>query len=516
MADVTQQLFNPLKKFWNEIPDNKRWMWMSGLVLILGVTTFVLYLSFKPQYRVLYSDLALEDSAQITEALKSENIPFKLQQEGRRILVQSQVLYQTRLRMASLELPQNRTTGWELFDQSRLGVTDFVQKINYRRGLEGELSRTILQLEPVEAVRVHLVIPEESLFRDRQKETMASVTLKVKRGQRLLSNQVEGITFLVASAVEGLAPNNVTVVDSKGVVLSERLESDPVIRLSSSQMEIQRQVEANLTDKGQSLLDMRFGAGRSALQVTAEMDFRQHEQTREIYDGENPAVRSEELTTSSSMGRDTSSTRTENTITNYELNLTRERIVAPIGQIKRISAAVMVDGKYVENGTVAEGGERTFVPLTPEEINTVENTISTALGINLERGDRINVVSIPFQEIDMIDDSMMMTTNKWENIINYAQKFTSVIAVLLLLLMVKSFLTKVQKVAVPTGSISQPQLTSGARRGETALEEGITSLEDEIANESKDSQKLKEQVVNFVNEKPDAAAKLVRSWLVES
>ncbi|MBM3327916.1 MAG: flagellar M-ring protein FliF [Calditrichaeota bacterium] len=518
MPSFIAQIVTLVRTLFRRLPAEKRTGMIVSFLLIAGATVALLIWAIRPQYKVLYSDLSLEDSGQIVEVLQKEAIPFKLEQEGRRILVPSSVVYQTRLKLAASELPREHGSGWELFDRSNLGVTDFVQKLNYRRALEGELARTILQLDPVEAVRVHLVIPEESLFRENRKEPSASVTLRMKRGNRLAQAQVTGIGYLVSSSVEGMSPENVTVLDSRGNILSERVETNPLARLSSSQLELQQKVEASLVLKGQELLDKRFGSGRSAVQVTALLNFEQRELSRESYDADNPAVRSEEINSTTSMGSDTSSSNTQSQITNYELSLTRERTVGSVGDIRRLSIAVMVDGNYTTTG---EGDEavREFSPLPPKDLDEVRNTIVAALGYDETRGDEISVVSVPFRSGELFDDAHFTSVNRWDMVFQYGQKVVMFAAVIILLLMLRNFVRRAQATAAML--TAAPQIPGGLEpamqiAGAGAIErQALPPLDSPTDEDTRQARRVQEQISTFVSEKPDVAARLVRSWLIE-
>ncbi|MFN3820913.1 MAG: flagellar basal-body MS-ring/collar protein FliF, partial [bacterium] len=428
-------MLSRVKVLWERIPSHRRIQFLFFTAAGIAITLIIILWALRPSYQTLFYDLSWSEAAEVNQILDQEGIPYRLQDEGRRILVPSSQVYKARMKLAAKGLPRQPGVGWEIFDRTNLGVTDFVQKLNFRRSLEGELARTIIQLDPVEAARVHLVIPEETIFRENRREPTASVTLRLKRGMRLTSDQIEGISYLLSSAVEGLIPENVTVLDSRGTVLSEKKKIDPLARLTSSQLELQEAVEQSLRDKGQTLLDKRFGPGRSAIQVTAQLDFTQYEKSSEIYDPDNPAIRSEETSTSSQQRGDTSSSRQETQVTNYELSLTRERVVSAIGQLKRLSIAVMVDGKYQE---IPEGKKirREFTPLTPKELGEIEQTIAAALGFNPERGDEISVVSVPFQDLEMMEEEPV-TFWRWENILPYLPRIGSLIGVVILILILR-------------------------------------------------------------------------------
>lgn len=515
MLKLLNQIVENITAFFRRFPPERRAMIILVFLIVIGASVGLLVWAFKPQYRVLYSDLSLKDSGEIVDVLTEEKIPYRIEREGQRILVPSDKVYQTRLKLASRELPKEKGTGWELFDKTSLGVTDFVQKLNFRRGLEGELARTILQLDPIEAVRVHVVMPEESLFRETRKEPMASVSLRLKGGYRLSAAQVEGITYMVSSAVEGLRVGNVTVIDSKGYVLSERRETDPIMRLTATQLDLQNKVEARLIAKGQELLDKRFGIGRSAIQVTARLDFKSQEVTQEIYDADNPAIRSEEITSTSSMGSDTSSSNSENSITNYELNLTRDRRSKPVGEIARMTIAVMVDGVYNEKIDPKTGDSmREFVPLEDKELDGIGSTIKMALGFDSGRGDEIKVVSVPFQDMGMLDKEVMVTMDRWDLLNKYGQKVVTLIAIGLLLLMVRNFFRKAEVAAAKRFGVRPAQLEPGFEEEPEALPEP-SALELRLSRVAREDAMLKEQVTAYTKEKPEMAAKLIRSWLLE-
>ncbi|HCV42271.1 MAG TPA: flagellar M-ring protein FliF, partial [Bacteroidetes bacterium] len=189
---------------------------LASIAAIVALITVV----NRPSYGMLFSNLRPEDASKIVEKLKERSVPYTLDDGGKTILVPKQQVYDLRLSLAGEGLPQSSVIGYEIFDRTNLGVSDFVQKVNYRRALEGELARTILELEEVEGARVHIVVPEKALFKDDEKAATASVVLKLRSGKPLKRETVQGIAHLVASSVEGLETNNVTIVDSRGSLLS--------------------------------------------------------------------------------------------------------------------------------------------------------------------------------------------------------------------------------------------------------------------------------------------------------
>lgn len=248
-----------------------------GGVVALSILFFVLLIvvANKTDYRPLFANLSSEDAGEIVKKLKEQKVPYQITNDGKAILVPSDKVYDLRLAMASDGLPQGGGVGFEIFDRKNFGVTEFVQKLNYQRALQGELSRTIAQLSGVEQARVHLVIPEKTIFKDNEKPATASVVLKMKANRMLSESEVQGISHLVASAIEGMDPDQVTVMDSRGKILSKSNSSDPGNKMTSAMLETQRNYEKNLEDRLQSLLDKAVGTGKSVARVTAAFDFKQ-------------------------------------------------------------------------------------------------------------------------------------------------------------------------------------------------------------------------------------------------
>ncbi|HEB85003.1 MAG TPA: flagellar M-ring protein FliF, partial [Bacteroidetes bacterium] len=314
----------------------------------------------RPDFVPLFSNLPPEDAGKIVDWLSENKIPYKLEQGGGRILVPREVVYNSRIRLAEEGLPSQRAKGYEIFDETNLGMSEFVQKINFRRALEGELARTIMDLDEVDEARVHIVIPEPALFREKENPATASVVLKL-RGS-LNSQQVAGVSHLISSAVEGLDTENVTIIDTRGNILSDYRDREPLMALSATQIQLKESVEKSLTEKVETMLSRLLGPTKSIVRVSVDLDFTHSEVTSEQYDPELTAIRSEESIerqdntvdqnqvnpvdpTQPPLGSTKTTTETNN-ITNYEVSKTITRTTSQTGGIKRISAAVMVDGVY--------------------------------------------------------------------------------------------------------------------------------------------------------------------------
>ncbi|MHC4478919.1 MAG: flagellar basal-body MS-ring/collar protein FliF, partial [Planctomycetota bacterium] len=389
----------------------------TGLVSATALTVFailvLLIIVNRPQYTILFSNLSPSDASLVRDKLQDEKITYQLREGGSTILVPKDQVYECRLILASDGIPSQPGAGYELFDRTNLGMSDFVQKLNYRRALEGELGRTVSGIAEVEQARVHVVMPEPALFREDEKETTASVVLKLKARARLKDDQVQGISILVARAVEGLEPENVTILDSYGNLLSGGRVPDPMVGLSSTQLELQHTIESYLASKAQTMLDGVLGPGKSIVRVSSELDFQTIERTREIYDPESAVVRSEERTESETSGADTPQTKEENSLSNYEINKTVEHIVNTGGSILRLSAAVLVDGQY----ELAEDRSRVYTPRSDEEMTSLTKMVRGALGIREDRGDVLEVTNIAFDKEPFVEEAAPWQVMEYQDLI---------------------------------------------------------------------------------------------------
>lgn len=382
-----------------------------GLLILVSILAFV-YFSNQEEYRVLFTNLSSEDAASIVTKLKEKKVPYELSPSGDIVSVPSSLVSELRLELAAAGIPHGGGVGFEIFDNKLLGATEFEQQLNYRRALQGELARTINSLDEIQQCRVHIALPKESLFINQQKNPTASITVKLKAGRKLSQAQIDGIGHLVASSVEGLNSEDVIIVDSKGEILSKNNKGDSrLARMSSNQIEYQRNIEKDLGGQIQTMLENVVGRNKAVVRVNADLDFRITERTEEIYDPESPVVRSTQkqvdraIGATPAAGRDaaTASTakgsekeKTDET-TNYEINRTVSKTVMPVGEVKKISIAVLVDGNYVKN----DKGVMTYQERPKKEIESLEDLVRKSTGFNAQRGDQVVVTSMPFDRTDV-------------------------------------------------------------------------------------------------------------------
>ncbi|MFQ5769309.1 MAG: flagellar basal-body MS-ring/collar protein FliF, partial [bacterium] len=357
---------------------------------------FLLLWANRPEYGLLYSKLEAGDAAQIVEDLKSSNITYKLKDGGTTILVPTKDIYELRIKYAGQNLISSGAVGYELFDKNNLGLTEFMQKVNLKRALQGELSKTINQIEAVQQSRVHLVIPEPSLFEDQETKSSASVIVKLKPNSVLNQKQILGITQLVAGSVEGLTPENVIIVDSYGNILTKMSNGVDDIGLSNNQLELKQKVEKYLSQKAQTMLDAVLGENNSIVRVSAVLNFDKINRTSERYDPDNTAILSEERNEERSTKEDTSLFQRENVITNYEINKVVEQFEGSTGDIKQLSIAVFINGILKQEENSAAGAKETFIPRSQEEIDKITENVKSAVGFREDRNDKIVVQQLAF------------------------------------------------------------------------------------------------------------------------
>lgn len=476
-------------------------------------------------YASLYTNLDASEAGEVTSYLNEQKIPYKLSNGGRTIEVPSSDVYKTRIELASEGLPQSGTVGYSIFDQNNLGMTDFLQKLNFRRALEGELTRTIVQLDEVKAVRVHIVMPKDKLFKDDKKEATASIVLKLSTAGGLSKQQIKGITHLVASSVEGLKPSNITIIDYNGNLLTSGQESSVIAGLSSTQLDVQKQVESYLQEKAQSMLDDVLGIGKSVVRVTADLNFQQIERTSENFDANSPSIRSEEkIKTSATLsdkeeeaGETSSDNSTETTITNYELNSSVEHIINAVGTIQRLSLAVMVDGTYLdvedEDGVVAP----TYQPRTQDELDRLASIIKNSIGFDSQRNDQIEIVNIAFDRNNLQEERVLLDSMYMRDF--YYEIAKKVGFFLLLAFGFLYFKKKAKKLFEALSKIVPPAPVRPVVAVADNSEEEVSAIErdEEVVSipVEKRKPKLVDKMQKTASEQPEEIAKVIKTMMIE-
>jgi flagellar M-ring protein FliF len=511
---------------------------VAALVLTTVTIGSVLAMSFwvkTPDLQLLYANLSEKDASAIVDNLKTQNIPYELSNQGKTIRVPSNQVHEVRLKMASEGLPEGSEVGLEIFDKTALGMTDFIQKLNYQRALQGELARTIKTLDSISSARVHLVIPKQTLFIREKAKGKASVTIKTNAGRTLSQHQVQGIIHLISSSVEGITADNVVVVDDKGRLLSGSQSAHAGAARSSSNYQHQRKVEKEFEKTILAMLEDALGEGMIIARVTADLDFEKNDQTEEIYDPESQVVRSQQTATESVVGATpaggvigvqaqlpagqneggagTSSQPSKrdknNSVLNYEINKITRIVSKPIGIIKKLSVAVMVDGVMAEN----EAGDTEYKARTKEEMEQYLQLVQSAVGYNQERGDQIKVENIKFDRTTELLRAKELEREKQIDLAFQVGKY------ILGLIFVILFFTKVIKpmIAWMTTSVApeeeetEEEKVAGMTEAQKLEEEEMQRLEEGLASASE----MRKSVLDFITKDPKYTSAVVRKWLRE-
>ncbi len=411
-SDFFSRFFSPL----NTAQKVLFGLFVVGIILVFSL---LFYWALRPDYALLFGNLGSSSAQEIVEDLDSEGVSYRLEDGGSSILVPRNRVHDLRLQYASQGAASSDHSGYELFDETTLGMTDFMQRVNKKRAIEGELARTISSLSQVESARVHLVLPERNPFESQQAEATASVILSLDRGRELRPSQVEGIASLVSGSVENLEKAAVTILDQDGNELSDVIH-DGDFASASNQMSIQKEMESYLTEKGQSMLDRVLGPGQAILRVATDHDFeilrRQSEnidpntriiiseerrtdhtsdtrsQPIEINEFTGPGMLNETITTGESADESTV------TLRNYDVSTSFEEYEKPVGALDRISASILLN--YRQETEVTEEGEQvvSHEPYSDQEIEEIREILVSALGIQMERGDQLTINQIQFYD----------------------------------------------------------------------------------------------------------------------
>ncbi|MDF7800922.1 flagellar basal-body MS-ring/collar protein FliF [Pontiellaceae bacterium B1224] len=403
-------LSKQVREIWRQFGAPQRMSVVMSLMVATSVLAALLYWGTRPDYRVLYSNLTLTDSAQMREKLEEAKVPVKLGQSGMSISVPASKLYTARLMLAAEGLPGDSSTGFELFEQPKFGLTDFAQKVNYQRALQGELERTVTAMQGIRAARVMLVLPKEHLFSSaEERRSQASVMLTLNGATAIGDAQVQSIVHLLASSVQNLDPTQVTVTDQTGHLLTRSHNADSVMEHGNEQLDVQERTEQRLVEKAQDILDRALGIGNSIVRVSVALDFSDTEQRNEMFDAENRVATSERIVSEDksaggeraggragivanvSVGNPTdmkldasgNKDKSEEIYTEYvvpsNVSMVRQKGI----RIEQLSVAVCL----AQKGDAAR---------SEMEIKAISELVSNALGVSTTRSDTIHVSEMPF------------------------------------------------------------------------------------------------------------------------
>ncbi len=533
-----------LKQAVGEMSMTRRMVFMgAGALILAGLVSAFLWVN-QPEYQVLFSGLAQRDASQVVNKLKDLKVPYRLEADGTLIRVPQENVYEARLALAGDGLPRGSGIGFEVFNKVEMGTTDFVQKINYQRALQGELARTIASFAEITEARVHIVMPRDSLFVEEEKKPSAAVVVALANGKSLSPSQIAGIVHLVASSVPDLSDDRITLVDTKGNLIFRKQADTPdfAAGLTAGQMDHQRNYEKAMRGKVQSMLEEVLGQGRAVVRVAADLDFTRITTTEDLFNPDQVVVRSETKTNESGKNAGQgptgspdqrfnlaqrnatpgaeagggSETSRESETTNFEISRTQKQITQAGGNLKRMTVAVVVDGPYKEEGAPGGPVNRVFNPRSAEEMRQLTELVRRAVGYNEQRGDEVTVANVPFA---LASDSLAPAAKGWQDYLKeYGKPALNLILGLLFILLVARPLIKMLAARMaPAPAMAGAGAGRAGRRafgGEelTAGEAGEMALLEETPRKVT----TRDQVVALTSQDPDRATAVLRAWIREA
>ncbi|NCC24296.1 MAG: flagellar M-ring protein FliF [Deltaproteobacteria bacterium] len=531
MANKFQESLAKAGGLWTRSTSTQKIL-IGGLVLcVLTVFFLLLFWLNSTEYKVLYSNLYSEDAGAVIESLKKDNVPYKIEDGGKTILVPTDKVYEQRLKIAGQGSMHGQGIGFEIFDNNAIGQTDFVQRINYQRALQGELGRTIIEFPDITSARVHLVLPNKSLFIEEQSPPSASVILGLSGRRKLSPEQVQSIVNLLMTGVEGLNPSHITIADTKGEVLYEPRDKDGFQGLTSTQFEYQMGIERNLQQRIEQMLAPLVGPGKVVAKVSAALDFSKRTIVKELYDPDKTVVRSEQKSSEDSLGSanvnneptpqyqgeenplataTTQSLSRSSSTTNFEINREEQQIVAPVGEINKLSVAVLVDGKHAKDNT----GQDVFTPLPQEDLVRIQQLVERAVGFDQTRGDSIEVSCISFgSPQDMPEPGIMDTAAHYFQLLG-KPLLNSVLVLLFLLLVVRPVVMAIIRPKIEEQRIEEREGLPGAEE-RMALAEGLEGADLAEIEERKRIEDARSLATQNMDQNMEQAVLIIKNWLRE-
>lgn len=447
-----EALVSNARSYFRTMPKNRLFLYLFLSVALIGGAVVGLSFVQKETYTTLFSGLSTEDASAIVTRLKEQKVTYQLGMGGTAIYVPKDKVYDVRLLLASQNaLPGAGGIGYELFDKTNYGMTEFMQNINYKRAIQGELARTINQMPEVKGSRVHIAVPEKTLFTEREKAVTASVFLKLKPGKVLAKEQIFSIVHLVAGSVEGLKPENVVLIDSSGRMLHKTGDPNSAVMLSGQQFELQQSVERKLEDSVQSMLNRFLPATKSVVRASVELNLRKIEKVEEELVPNKSVITTEKKSREKSQnqtakpggvpgvasnvpgagakkepqsqdgGNKSSLSEREDSQVSYDVSKSVKKIIEPFGDVKRVSIALVIDGKY-EKVKGQKGEEVRYSPRSQKELTDIKNLVARAVGLDEERGDKLEVLNMPFEVEQYGDDKGLIDqAEKKEMIYTFAK-----------------------------------------------------------------------------------------------
>jgi flagellar M-ring protein FliF len=552
VQDFLRQITNNLIEFFKSLDINRRISVVLISIALVGVIIAMVVWASKTSYKLLYTDLSKEDSATIARMLEEGKISYQIKNGGKSIYVPEDQVDIWRLEVAKKGVNFNTTIGYEVFDKQAFGTTSFVQKINKQRATEGELMKTIQHIRGVNRVRVHLSIPDTSPFVSETKPPSASVVLDLEPGLTMRQEEIKGISHLVSSAVNGMRIQDVVIIDSKGNRLSENV-GDPMAQDTANQMALEAKMNAQYEKQVEDILGRVVGAGKVIAKVAVKMDFTEKYETLTNFDNENKAVVSEVENKQTLQGSrpspqgipgarsnlpgetpqpgipETRNDVDKNLVTrNYNVPTTVTKTKKPTADMKNISVAVMVDGKRIpvldkegqpvlnEDGIAVTKYEQ----WTEAELNNFKDIIGSAIGVDLNRGDKLVIKNMEFAKEDLSEAEAFMRARENREIIKNLTKYLMIGALITLFFftVIRPFIQWITENTVESIEDFLPKTIEELEKIQAnqklpGLEDALPTIEDKLNPEKIEGNMLRERIISLVESNPTKAAQVVHEMI---
>jgi|AntRauTorckE6833_2_1112554.scaffolds.fasta_scaffold00308_7 flagellar M-ring protein FliF len=522
MWNTISEYINNIKELWIGLDGKAKIIITAGTAVILIVLGYLIISGDAAVYTPLYTDVVSEEAGEIVNALDERNIPYKLTNGGGTIEVPKSQVYQARIDLAAEGLPNQGVVGFEIFDESQFGATDFERKVNYYRAIGGELSRSIRLMRGIDYAKVQITAPKDSIYLDEKRSASASVLIQLDTGYQTNSSQINSITNLVAGSVQDLSPGNVTVIDTAGNLLSaEGSGNNTNSQINQENLTIEKNFEQGLESDLKAMLTKVLGPDNFSVSVNAKLNFDQREVESKTYSpvvDDSGIARSEEVSEQTSEvtsqpdggaagtetnipeyqagGEDTqtSSEESTNTVTNYEINEKIERHVYAGGDIERLSVSVMVDG--IEDQAL---------------LTNIQESVESAIGVDPERGDAVTVNSFDF------DNSLAKEISNAKEAQESSEKTRMYIyggLILLIIIILTAIIFMIKRSYSSSPSVPRGQMVD--YQSESDYEEETQEIgRPTLSDEEKRKKQLTQELEDVVSDQPEDVAKLLKNWLLE-
>jgi len=530
MNQNVARIGNQLQGIWKELGASQKVSVVLATGVLLAGIGAVAWWSSRGDYSLLYGRLADGEAAKVIAALDDAKVPYKVGAGGSSILVPSDKVHVVRMQLAGKGIPRSGDgVGFEIFDKPTFGISDFVQRANYIRALQGELARTITQIDEIESARVMVVLPENRLLIDKDKHPTASVFVRLRGNAQLPPQGVNSIRFLVANSVEGLKPNFVSIVDNMGNVLSENVENDSLVGLTATQLDARRNLEQYLAKKTEGMLEKVLGPGQAIVRVAADINFDTTSRTEEKYDPDGQVIKtqtkdesSEDTTTANNneavgvsanipgatnatnvASAPVTNTRNKKTTgtTEYDVSKNTITISQAAGGIKHLTAAVTVAARFEGKGT-----DRKMVARTPEDLDKLKRLVANILGTDTTRGDQVTVEELPFNDQVETEVSRNLETQErrdlwWTIGKDVAYPALAIGVLLVFFRLFKRTASEELPLGVPVGRLTRSNGRSS--NGHRPMAGGADTVTVEVLNQ-------------LIKENPQNMTQAIRAWLQDN